>query len=367
MPVLTGRPLLVLVVAAALLAVAAVTWLSVGRRDGRTRRSVLVRGFAAVGLVLVAQGLAVVAFGLEVNDSYGFYASWNDLLGRTSTAGTMIHVGHLVVPGQGRAVVRTVPARRAGRLHQVLVWLPPQYDQPAYRGQRFPVVVFLPGDPSSPQVAFSHFQFGSFASREIAAGRVPPFIGVFPTLTVAPPRDTQCTNVPGGAQVETWLARDVPAYVRHHFRVAAPGRNWSVMGFSAGGFCAAKLLLAHEQQFSSATSIAGYFHPLQDGSTGPLFGGSSRLRRHNSPTWLYLHHGLPRDRLLVISSRQDIQAWPEARRFLSLARTDPHVASLLPPQGGHNYTVYRSLLPRALQWTASGWTPHTVGVVHTAA
>lgn len=147
-PVLTGRPLFVIVVAAALLALAAVTWLVVGRPGGSRRRSVLVRGGAAVVLVLVAQGLAVVAVGLKVNDSYGFYASWNDLLGRTSTAGTTIHVGNLLVPGQGRAVARTVPARRAGRLDRVLVWLPPQYDEATYRHQRLPVVMFLPGHPS---------------------------------------------------------------------------------------------------------------------------------------------------------------------------------------------------------------------------
>jgi hypothetical protein len=357
--------MLVAVVLVALLALAGVAWLVVGRPNARGgRHAVLVRGVAAVALVLVAQGMAVVAVGLKVNDSYGFYASWNDLLGDTSTAGVTIHTGRLVAPGHGRVVVRSIHNRDAASPHQVMVWLPPQYDAPSQLHHRLPVVMFLPGQPSTPQVAFTHFRFGAVASQEIAAGTVPPFIGVFPPLAVSPPSDPECTNVPGGPRSETWLSKAVPRYVEQHFRASTSARNWSVMGFSEGGNCAAKLVLGRQKTFSSAASFAGYYLPQDDSDFASLLTHRHLVHR-NSPTWLYQTRGLRAGRLLVIASRQDIETWRGSRRFLRVARGDPRVSSLTPAQGGHNYFVYAALLPAALRWTASGWGSRASGVSNT--
>lgn len=367
MPVLTGRLTLVAVVLVALLALAGVAWLVVRRPGsrGNGRRLVFARAGAAVVLVLVAQAMAVVAVGLKVNDSYGFYASWNDLLGDTSPTGATIHTGQLVAPGHGRVVVRSVRNTQAGSPDQVLIWLPPHYHSLALLHRRLPVVMFLPGQPSTPQVAFTHFRFGAVASQEIAAGTVPPFIGVFPTLAVSPPTDPECTNVPGGPQSESWLGGAVPRYVEKHFRASAAPRNWSAMGFSEGGNCAAKLVLGRQQQFSSAASFAGYYRPQQDPAFGPLLGDRHLVHR-NSPTWLYQTRGLRTGRLLVIASRQDIETWPGSQRFLQTAQGDPRVSSLTPAQGGHNYFVYAALLPAALRWTASGWGARASGVAKTS-
>jgi hypothetical protein len=217
---LTGRPFLVLVAVAALAAVLATVAVATGRlpvpRLLARRRGA--HGALVLVLVVVAQLLAVSSVAVAVNDSYDFYASWSDALGLTSTAGTVIKVGGLVGSGQGRVVVRTVHRNPAGRDDQVIVWLPPQYHRPAYRHHRFPVVMFLSGQPSTPHIAFRNFNFARIAAQQIKAGKMPPFIGVFPTLMVSPPRDTECTNIPGGPQAESWLSRDVPAYLTHHFR-----------------------------------------------------------------------------------------------------------------------------------------------------
>lgn len=354
---LTGRPLLVLVAVAALAAVVATVAVATGRvpvpRLLARRRGA--HGVMVLALVLVAQLLAVSSVALAVNDSYDFYASWSDALGLTSTAGTVIKVGGLVAPGQGRVLVRTVHRNPAGRADQVIVWLPPQYRRPAYRHHRFPVVMFLSGQPSSPHIAFRNFDFAQIASQQIKARKMPPFIGVFPTLMVSPPRDTECTNIPGGPQAESWLSRDVPAYLTHRFRADPLGRNWSVLGFSTGGFCSAKLLLAHPGQFSSAASFGGYFTPVQDSTTGSLFRGNRDLRRHNSPLWLYRHGNLQHGRLLVVASRQDHGAWRAAQPFLHQAASDTGVSRLISAVGGHNYRTYSGMLPQALQWLSRGW------------
>ena len=358
---LTSQGLLALTIAGALLSLVGVAVL-VTRRDGSVTatlgRRVAARTVPVVVLAVAGQGFAVAAVGLVVNNSYGFYTSWSDLFGQTS-GGATIRTGGLVTAGQGRVQVLTVHAHVGGPNDRVLVWTPRQYDAPAYRDRRLPVVEFLPGQPNSPDGAFRHFHFGAIASRLVDSGKLPPFVAVFPTLMIAPPRDTECTDVPGGPQAETWLEQDVPAFVRSHFRVQPPGPGWSLMGWSTGGFCAAKLATAHPGQYASAASFGGYYRPLQDNTTGNLFGGRRRVEDHNSPMWLYRHDlthgGLAGSRLLLVAGRQDKETWPETKAMIDLAGSDPAVSSLIFPRGGHNYTNYRQYLPDVLAWSASTW------------
>jgi hypothetical protein len=46
---------------------------------------------------------------------------------------------------------------------------------------------------------------------------------LLPYQTPAQLRDTECTDLVGGPQAETFLTRDVPAYARAHLRVRTDG------------------------------------------------------------------------------------------------------------------------------------------------
>lgn len=330
------------VVAAVVGPILLIVWL---RRS--TRRS---WGRSLLQLIAVGscQVVAVAGLFFYVNNAYGFYTSWSDLLGR-SGQGAQIQTAGLVRHGQGRVQLMTVPGTAAtGGSHQVLTWLPPQYDDAQRRNTRFPVLMVLTGQPSTPQAMFRHFAFGSVATKAIDSGRIKPFIAVFPPLMTNPPRDTECTNVPAGPQAATWLSRDVYRFVDQHLRV--DHKPWSSIGWSTGAFCAAKLLLTHSQQFSAAVSLGGYFETLTDKTTGSLFGNRSTVMHHNSPLWLYQHGGLHRRALLAVSGKQDRGSYRSTRAFLKVARGDPGVASLIFGSGGHNYHNYRGYLPDALGW-----------------
>jgi enterochelin esterase-like enzyme len=356
---LTSRTLLVLVFTGGLVSVLGLVWLVAQKGPARPKSAVTRRVLPALVLVLCAQFFAMAALALKVNDVYLFYTSWADLTGRV-TQQTPIQTGGLVTRGQGTLRVMTVPSNDTGSQRQVLVWLPPQYDQPGYRHHHFPVVMFLTGQPSTPETAFARFQFARRAMGEIDSRRVPPFIGVFPTLMISPPRDTECTDVPGGPRAESWLVGDVPAFIEQHVRVESRSAAWAVIGWSTGGFCAAKLVTSHPQRFGSAVSLGGYYQPLQDRTTGSLFGGRKRLALLNSPEWLYLHHaGLGGSRLLLIAGRQDKETWSSTARMIRTTAGDPAVAHISFPQGGHNYRNYASYLGASLRWSASGWPAQT--------
>lgn len=341
---LTSRSLLVLTLGLAVLAPVVLALLWRARPQGR-----VLAPLTRFGGVLLCQVLAVSALFLYVNDQYSFYSSFDDLLGRSAPA-PGVHTSGLVGPGQGRLTVLSVPGGPTNEgNHQVVVWLPPGYDAPQDAHKRYPVLMFLPGQPSDPVSTMKHFGFIPTAAAEVRGGKVPPFIGVFPPLMTDPPRDTECTNVPGGPQAESWLDSDVYRSVNTDIRTEhAP---WTEIGWSTGAFCAAKLLLGHPQQFSAAVGLGGYYTPLTDRTTGNLFGDRPAVREENSPAWLYTHDGgLHRRRLLVVSGVQDADSYPMTQAFLHVTRGDPGVSSVTFPDGGHNFRNYEAFLPHALEW-----------------
>lgn len=352
---LTSSSLLGLCVAAAALSVIAVAILALRERPYGLQKRVL-HAIPLVVTVLLAQLFAILSMGLIVNNQYGFYTSWADFLGEVGPAVSIVTAG-LVPPSQGTAVVYRVPRSGGIRDNQVLVWFPPEYRETAYEDYRFPVVMFMPGSPGQPGDTFAQYQFSTYATNEIARHHVPPFIGVFPTMTTNPPRDTECTNVANGPQVLTWLARTVPHFLLTHLRVASPGANWTAMGWSTGGFCATKLMLTHPNLFGSAVNFGGYYTPLQDNTTGSLFGRSRQAYNENSPLWLYQQYGLGNNRLLMIAGHQDGWSWYSTRTMIHATYGDPGSSHLVFPVGGHNYHTYRMYLPAALDWSAQGWAP----------
>jgi hypothetical protein len=122
------------------------------------------------------------------------------------------------------------------------------------------------------------------------------------------------------------------------------------MGWSTGGFCAAKVLLRDPGKFHAAVSFGGYFDAITDTTTGDLFHNSVAAREDNSPRWLYRQHGLRGGRLLVVVGRQDREAWSSSAPLLALGGNDPDLSRITFPDGGHNYRNYRAYLLPSLRW-----------------
>lgn len=337
---LTGLPLLIVVTVGALVLpwVVALRW-----RPQRLRGKVL------VGVVVVlSQLLAIGAVSLAFNREYTFYTTWGDLFGTVEQSKpTPDHVNNH--KGGGTVQWVTVEGR------QVMVWLPQQYSQPELANTRFPVVMFLPGQPSRPSIVFNQYDFGTVASRLIDDGSLPPFVAVFPPIMTDPPRDTECTDIPGGPQAQTWLSTTVPNAMSAQFRLSPPGQQWSVMGWSTGGFCALKVALKNPDSFGSAVSFGGYAEPYATSEVAPLFAKDPALRAANSPLALYEQHRDHGPPLLLINGRQDRSSWPLTTPLVDAARGDKNVTVWVFDQGGHNYRNYGSYLDDALVWAHDRW------------
>jgi enterochelin esterase-like enzyme len=345
---LTGHVLELLLVAATIGLPVLAVWV-------RTRGPRWLRTGQRLGLVAVAQAVAVLLAFTVVNDQYVFFASWNDLLGRPSSAPAIVSVGGSRGPLRGADGGRLLQYRdfrgpSSGIKAPVLVHLPPEYDEPGYAHRAFPVVEFLAGWRGYPRSWVSQLLLLDDLAKLEKTHQVVPFISVFPTVNVALPRDTECTDVPGSTKAFSWLADDVPTLVQQHFRVLPKATSWGAVGYSTGGYCAAKLVYLAPQRFHTAAVLSGYFDALKDDTTGDLWGGSRAVRNHNDLLWLTRHGTHPDADVLVFSSKQDTSSYGSTKQFLTLSRPPTRTFSLLADHGAHNLKVLRVALPEVLVW-----------------
>jgi S-formylglutathione hydrolase FrmB len=323
-----------------------------------------VRWPGRVVLLGLGQVCAVLLAAVLVNDNFVFYQSWSELLGRQHP--TQSRPGAL--PGSldaslrpqlyrdflaGRGTMTSLPIaglRSGVATHTALVYLPPQYGDPAFADRTFPVVELLSGFPGGPRTWVRQLHVATVLDGLIATGRAAPFIAVIPEQNVASPRDTECVNVVRGPQVDTYLSDDVRTATVRAFRASPSGTQWTVMGDSTGGYCAADLAFRHPQLYSAAVSIAGYNAPAHDSTTGDLFGGDPQLADNYSPLWLLQHRRPPNLALLLISSEPDLTARRAAEKMVRAARAPLRLSVLTLPRGGHNFATFAAEIPVGFGW-----------------
>jgi S-formylglutathione hydrolase FrmB len=124
------------------------------------------------------------------------------------------------------------------------------------------------------------------------------------------------------------------------------------MGYSSGGFCAAKLVLQYPGLYRAAVSLSGYYTP-----ESRLLTDDRALTMQNSPLWMIGHDRTPAVSLLMTASGQDRLDPPaEAQQMIQAARANPfaratEVQSFIAPLGGgHNQGSWQKILPTAFTW-----------------
>lgn len=403
---LTSGLFIGLTIAAAVAGLAVTVWL--WPRVARQRAGPIA---ARLGLVAVSQALAVVALLAWINGYFMFFGSWSALFGGGSAppaqpAGTAAPSSPITITGtdlgpvpggssvlpeavNGRLVAKAPryyaehhtgtslatagglnlsggagrAVRSVGEVLQVtirgehtgistgsaLVYLPPEYFQPAYAHARFPVVLALTGYPNVTWSIVRFLALPATAARLTADGKIRPAVYVMMNVSVALPRDTECTNIPAGLQVESFFGHDVPLAVQQTFRVRSDGSGWAALGYSTGGYCAAKLAMLNPYQFSAAVAMSGYYRAITDNTTGNLYGGSRAYRQENNLDWRLRNLPAPPVSVLATASRAE-GIYPGTRAFLRLIRPPMRGYSLFLPQGGHNYGTWDRELPQCLEW-----------------
>ncbi|WP_405885770.1 esterase family protein [Streptomyces sp. NBC_01136] len=364
---LTGTPFLLttIVLVAVALALPLVLW-------SRIPGPAPVRSAARMLMLLFAQGTAITLVFVLVNNANSLYDNWSDLigtgnhvraaadLGRDGTGGVSVsrlpkvHQSFSLADGPGMHQAGGV---RVTQLHgqvsgvdaEVYVWLPPQYNEPAYRNRKFPVVELLPGYPGSAKAWFGSMKVHEQLLPLMRDGQVAPFILVAPRTTLLAKVDTGCANVAGKVNADSWLSIDVPKMVTDNFRAKSGPDGWGVAGYSAGAHCATKLAVAHPDRYRAAVSMSGYNDPI--GERNSLAAETVALRRQNNPFLLLKAYRTPPHVALYLSgeARDGYQA---AAALQSIAKSPTTVQVVLLPRsaGGHNMALWRPQVPEVFRW-----------------
>lgn len=372
---LLGTPLLVTLGAIAfLLPVLGVYFLP------RCRGGRIVAVAQRLGLVVACQLAALMVAAAAINDYGYFFASWSQLTGiahqalgpgqqyaavqarhlptgsSPASAGTITMQGDAGTsdrrrwPLRGRIASVGIVGAASGLRSHAFVYLPPEYFQRRYALSKFPAAEVMTGYPGNDIGLIRGLRYQDVLQQLVRAHRARPMVLVMLRPSVTFPRDTECTDVPGGPQALTFFSGDVPAQIAHVFRVRPTG--WGAVGNSTGGYCAAKITMMHPLVFSAAVSLSGYYFALRDVTTGDLWNRSRVLRNLNDLKWRLRHIPPPPVSLLIGTSRSEVgtAGYAEARSFVSLAKA-PLVADLLvADRGGHNYATWGRQLPVALKW-----------------
>ncbi|MGW2820731.1 alpha/beta hydrolase [Streptomyces sp. NPDC001443] len=359
------------------------------------------RATARILMLLFAQGTAVALVFTLVNNANNLYDNWADLLGTGSHVEQAANLGsdgtggialeklprveqHFTLgegPGMhaaGGVRVTQLKGRVSGVDAEVYVWLPPQYNEPAYRHHRFPVVEVLPGYPGSARAWFGALHVHEQLLPLMRSGQIAPFILVAPRTTLLAGIDTGCANIPGTVNADTWLSVDVPKMVMDNFRTEPAPAGWALAGYSAGAHCALKLAIAHPDRYRAAVSLSGYNDPI--GERDSLTAQSPALRARNNPLLLLRRATYPPPVSLYASGQpHDGYEAGVALRQAAHAPTNVQVVFIPKSAGGHTMALWRPQVVPAFRWLSSrvgrhpvtvrGATPHarsTAGSTHAA-
>jgi putative esterase len=293
---------------------------------------------AAVVLVLP------VTCALQLNRLTVAYPSWSSLFGRPAS-GAALAAGVAPRPGGGRLLGVTVRGTASGLTLPMAVYLPAGYDTSA---GDYPVIEVLHGFPGSPRTWIRRLDVAAHLDREIATGRMPPSVVLFPFQTPHPMLDTECTDLAGGPSTETFLTTDLGAWATANLRVR--GGRWGLIGYSSGGFCAMNLALRHPGRYAAAASLSG------DAGPGIRVGDGSE-QTTNNVAWRLRHLPQPGLSLYVTWAADDPESRDGSRLVVSLARAPLSVTAVELPHGGHNLPLWKQMEGPAFSWLATRLEP----------
>ncbi len=260
------------------------------RRPRRRLRLILISG--GLGLTLLAGGGAAAYH-------YGLFSDIGDpvAFGQPRTAASPASdaaPGVLMPTGPKAAFVRTsrlpdgtqigkttLTGKKSGFTGDVWVWVPKEYDDPAYADSAFPVLISLPGGRGYPTNYWGTgpgLGLQQAVSDGVKSGRSLPFILIMPVINADTKHHFDGSDIPGQPRMGTWMAEDVPDFTKANFRTFTSRDGWAFMGSSSGGFGALKHVLKYPDRFKAA--IASGVDIVPD---SPLWKGNTQAMDVNNP------------------------------------------------------------------------------------
>lgn len=320
-------------------------------------------------VALVTAVLTLLCFFLVTNVDFGQFPQLGDALGTSYKQAARLPAGaddavplaswshEDTLPAAGSVGRVTIPAARSGfPAREAYIYLPPAAY--AETPPELPVVIALAGQPGEPADLFRAARLDTLLDR-IAAQHdgVAPIV-VVPDQLGDPTQNPMCVDGPLGNS-ESYLATDVPDWIRSSLPVSPDRADWTIAGFSQGGTCAFQLGAGHPELFGSFLDIAGEEGPTlgsEEETVERGFGGDAQAYRAALPQTLLEAGGPFPDTVALFAAGEHDRKYSAAMRAASgvAAEAGMAVTTLVSPGTGHDWNTARygfrkgfeSLLPR---------------------
>jgi enterochelin esterase-like enzyme len=228
-------------------------------------------------LGLVAFLLVALLSAVQINAYFGLNRTVSDLMGtdlsristlepalmRQAGAAPLVPLdgwqpqGDL--PPEGALRKASIPGTASGlNTRDAYIYLPPAYfaaNRPA-----LPVLLLFAGQPGGPADWLSGGALRAHMD-DFAADHG----GVAPVVVVADPNGSQQANTlcldSRIAHADTFLSKDVPAWISSVLDISSDHKQWSVGGFSFGATCALQMGTRHPDIYTSVLAFSSEFEP----------------------------------------------------------------------------------------------------------
>jgi enterochelin esterase-like enzyme len=213
-----------------------------------------------------------------------------------------------------------------------------------------PVLILLPGQPGSPRDWIDAGHLPAMMDRYATAHR-----GLAPVVVMPDPLGSVLANPLcvdsrlGNAQ--SYLARDVPAWVRAHLPVNTDPRSWAIAGLSEGGTCSWQLAVNAPRTYPTFLDISGQAEPTLGSRARTIagaYGGDPAAFDRVNPAAVLTHRRFPATTGIIVVGSADRLYRPQARIVADLCRRagiDVHYQEV---PGGHDWRVWSNGLATTL-------------------
>ena len=244
-----------------------------------------------VALVVSSQLAMTATILAAVNIYFGFYTSWQDLLG----GGAQNYQLHVQPPPSiakfdaaqlsGGGTALALHGLRSGISADLTVFVPPGYQDTSQQHTRYPTIVI----DDTGLVGAAPKGFG------VHAADVPALLVYVTSASVPAIPCTDISGVPGQQGALFW-DQDLRTAIATRYRVDLAPENWGVVGIGGNAACAGTLAVLGSAYYGAAATWGTWTEPadLQDPSTAAV----------TPAQWLKLYPGPPSSLLLVDPDEQ---------------------------------------------------------------
>ncbi|MEE1827415.1 alpha/beta fold hydrolase [Streptomyces sp. BE20] len=257
------------------------------------------------------------------------------------------------LPAKGTVSTVPIPGTKSGfKARDAYVYLPPAYQ--ASPRPLLPVVVLVSGQPGTPGdwvlAGQVNEALDAFAAQH--QGLAP--IVVMPDQLGSTWTNTLCFDSKI-ANTQTYLAQDVPDWVRANLQAAEGRKSWVIGGASMGGTCALQLAVNAPEVYGSFLDMAGQDEPTlgtRAQTVAAAFDGDEAKFNAIDPLQVMAARKFPDTAAAIVVGRTDNEFRPQQEKVYKAALDAGMNAKFDLMPGGHGWIIFRPGIVDQLPWMA---------------